>query len=141
MAPTAGAFAENKWKLWGSDDITGMPLRELVCPSGMYPFHGASHPKPKHRHEGGLPPARTSQGNDTSRKTLGDGEGQGGLACCSPWGRKKSDTTERLNKKAFYLHHLSGNFLRCNLPVLSSADSIKLHLPFIAFLSQRLHWR
>ena len=27
----------------------------------------------------------------------GDSEGQGGLACCSPWGRKESDTTERLN--------------------------------------------
>ena len=24
-------------------------------------------------------------------------EGQGGLACCSPWGPKESDTTERLN--------------------------------------------
>ena len=23
-----------------------------------------------------------------------DGEGQGGLACCSPWGRKELDTTE-----------------------------------------------
>ena len=32
-----------------------------------------------------------------SEKTLGDGEGQGSLACCSPWGRKESDTTERLN--------------------------------------------
>ena len=29
--------------------------------------------------------------------TLGVGDGQGGLACCSPWGRKKSDLTERLN--------------------------------------------
>ena len=27
----------------------------------------------------------------------GDGEGQGDLACCSPWGRKESDTTEQLN--------------------------------------------
>ena len=26
-------------------------------------------------------------------QTVGDGEGQGGLACCSPWGRKESDTT------------------------------------------------
>ena len=26
--------------------------------------------------------------------TLGDGDGQGGLACCSPWGHKESDTTE-----------------------------------------------
>ena len=31
--------------------------------------------------------------------TLGDGEGQGGLACCRPWGHKQSDTTERLNNK------------------------------------------
>ena len=27
----------------------------------------------------------------------GDGGGQGSLACCSPWGRKESDTTEQLN--------------------------------------------
>ena len=27
----------------------------------------------------------------------GVGDGQGDLVCCSPWGRKKSDTTERLN--------------------------------------------
>ena len=25
------------------------------------------------------------------------GDGLGGLACCSPWGRKELDTTERLN--------------------------------------------
>ena len=29
--------------------------------------------------------------------TLGVGNGQGGLACCNSWGRKESDTTERLN--------------------------------------------
>ena len=27
----------------------------------------------------------------------GVGDGQGGRACCSPWGRKESDTTEQLN--------------------------------------------
>ena len=26
-------------------------------------------------------------------QTLGDGEGQGGLVCCSPWGRKELDMT------------------------------------------------
>ena len=31
-------------------------------------------------------------------QALGDSEGQGSLACCSPWGRKGSDTTGRLNK-------------------------------------------
>ena len=29
----------------------------------------------------------------------GDGEGQGSLACCSPWSHKESDTTERWNNK------------------------------------------
>ena len=30
-------------------------------------------------------------------QALGVGDGQGGLACCSPRGRKESDTTEPLN--------------------------------------------
>ena len=30
-------------------------------------------------------------------QTLGDGEGQGNLACCSPQGRKGSDVTQQLN--------------------------------------------
>ena len=29
--------------------------------------------------------------------TPGVGDGQGSLACCSPWGCKESDTTEKLN--------------------------------------------
>ena len=28
---------------------------------------------------------------------LGVGDGLGGLACCGSWGRKESETTERLN--------------------------------------------
>ena len=32
-------------------------------------------------------------------QALGDSEGQGSLVCCSPWGLKESDMTERLNKK------------------------------------------
>ena len=34
-------------------------------------------------------------------QTLGDGEEQGSLACCSPWGLKESDMTEQMtnNKK------------------------------------------
>ena len=30
-------------------------------------------------------------------QSLGDSEGQGSLACCSSWGCKESDTTERVN--------------------------------------------
>ena len=36
-----------------------------------------------------------------SEQALGDGEGQGSLACCSPWGCKESDTTEQLNNHLF----------------------------------------
>ena len=32
-------------------------------------------------------------------QTLGESDRQGSLACCSPWGRKESDKTERLNNK------------------------------------------
>ena len=34
---------------------------------------------------------------DMSLVTLGVGDGQGGLACCSSWGYKEWDTTEQLN--------------------------------------------
>ena len=30
-------------------------------------------------------------------QALGVGDGQGGLACCSPWDHKESDMTEQLN--------------------------------------------
>ena len=30
-------------------------------------------------------------------QTHGDGEGQGSLVCCSPWGHEDSDMTQRLN--------------------------------------------
>ena len=30
-------------------------------------------------------------------QALGDGDGQGSLACGSPWGHKESDRTDRLN--------------------------------------------
>ena len=47
--------------------------------------------------------------------TPGVGDGQGGLACCSPWGHKESDMTERLNwtelncvfRKQWWLRNLS----------------------------------
>ena len=42
-----------------------------------------------------------------SEQTLGIGDGQVSLACCSPWGRKELDTTERLNwTEALYYENL-----------------------------------
>ena len=41
------------------------------------------------------------QGNERKLgQTLGDGEGQGSLACCSPWCHKESDTTGWLNNNS-----------------------------------------
>ena len=41
-------------------------------------------------------------------KAPGDGEGQGSLVCCSPWGCKELDMTERLtnNKITWTLHEI-----------------------------------
>ena len=36
------------------------------------------------------------------RQTSENGEGQGGLACCSPWGHRESDTTGQLNNNKYY---------------------------------------
>ena len=33
-------------------------------------------------------------------QALGVSDGQGTLACCSPWGRKESDMAERLNNSS-----------------------------------------
>ena len=42
----------------------------------------------------------------------GDGEGQGSLACCSPWGLKESDPTEQLNNSNIYCYsNLEKGFL------------------------------
>ena len=35
-------------------------------------------------------------------QALGNGEGWGNLECCSPWGCKESDMTERLQQQ--YMH-------------------------------------
>ena len=38
-------------------------------------------------------------------QTPGEGEGQGGLVCYSPWGIKESDKTRQLNNKNFKSHY------------------------------------
>ena len=45
-------------------------------------------------------------------KTPGVGDGQGSLACCSPWGRKESDTTDQLNDNKILLLYLCFKWFR-----------------------------
>ena len=49
-------------------------------------------------------------------QTLGDDEGQGRLACYSPWGRKKSDTTEQLKTATNGIGHPCLTPDRCLFP-------------------------
>ena len=39
-------------------------------------------------------------------QTSGGGEGQGGVVCCSPWGRKESDTSGWLNNHSNWINLL-----------------------------------
>ena len=55
---------------------------------------------------------------------LGVGDGEGGLACCSPWGCKESDTTEQLNRRKT---EKSTNKLRLN-NILSNHQWVKVGL-------------
>ena len=81
----------------------------------------------------------------------GAGDGQGSLACCSPWGHKELDTTEWLNwtdtfLKPSFLETLIIRFLPigvdmmwCELPVLPRMDFKFIlpcfHLPFSKIIS------
>ena len=76
-------------------------------------------------------------------QTPGDGEGQGSLACCSPWGRKGSDTTEQLNERTLKSQRPMPSGSRCT-------DAAKRCLPgqrfstgfyiFILFFEDFLMW-
>ena len=37
------------------------------------------------------------------KQALGVGDGQGSLTCCSAWGRKELDMTERLNNNHIFI--------------------------------------
>ena len=66
-------------------------------------------------------------------QTLGDGEGQGSLTCCSSWGHEESDTAEWLNwtglnwisyswQIRFEVGVSFALFLTCNLLVVAIAE-------------------
>ena len=57
--------------------------------------------------------------------------GQGGLACCSPWGRKESDMANRLNWQISELGKILLNFQSFKVKFLAngySQESIPVHL-------------
>ena len=81
--------------------------------------------------------------------TPGVGDGQGGLLCCSPWGRKESDKTERLNWTELNITSdgdCSHEIKRCLLlgrKVMTNLDSIfksrDITLPTSPFTQTHVH--
>ena len=57
-------------------------------------------------------------------QTLGDGEEQGSLVCCSPWASKDLDTTEQLNKKS-WMWHVGSSSLTRNQTQDTCIESVK----------------
>ena len=49
-------------------------------------------------------------------QTWGDSEGQGSLACCSPWGLKASDVTEQVDDNIY----VAVNFFQLTLAQIGS---------------------
>ena len=79
---------------WGQTMVEIMKIMETSFKRSC--AHTALHapdPAPGHRW-----PTSLLEAPGHSRASLGQsGDGQGSLACCSPWGHKESDTTEWLN--------------------------------------------
>ena len=66
---------------------------------------------------------------------LGDGEGQGNLVCCSPWGCKVSDMTEQLNNNNELLYTSQGSFDACTQYVIYSLGKVLTpHKPALGYL-------
>ena len=59
-------------------------------------------------------------------QTLGDGEGQGNLVCCSPRGLKGSDTTEPLNNNGSSAAWLLSGIFHPHLEILLNISSFFL---------------
>ena len=81
--PSPKLFYLPKWKFIGKDPDAGKDGGEKLKGMTEDEMVGWHHWLNGHEFE----------------QTLGAGEGQGSLVCCSPWVCKESDTTERLNNK------------------------------------------
>ena len=64
-------------------------------------------------------------------QALGNGEGKGSVGCCSPWGHKESDTTERLSNNSKRVETTSVCIINHNnhLPFITIYLSFPGHLP------------
>ena len=70
-------------------------------------------------------------------QTPGDGEGQGGLVCCSPWGRNRTTKTMEGCVSYKFRKIALGSLILIWLPRVSSG--VAKPFPFCCFTFQALH--
>ena len=66
-------------------------------------------------------------------QALGDGEGQGSLACCSLWGRKESGTTQGLSNNNLRYAYLSSVFGEMSVKVFGPVLNCVICVPLFIF--------
>ena len=74
----------------------------------------------------GRPPA-PQQRKEMAPYSAGAGDGQGGLACCGPWGHRELDTTEPLNLTELNRKGTVTRVLRCLFPSFSFQQLLVAH--------------
>ena len=70
---------------------------------------------------------------DMSLNKLENHDGQGSLVCCSPWGHKESDTTERLNNKSYLENLRVFDQMHTKLKSLQLLDELSSLMMFLIF--------
>ena len=74
-------------------------------------------------------------------QTLGDGEGQRGLVCCSPWGRKELDVSGWLNNFSLVRRFISISFTQTKNDDLETAHSYVKEIILLLYqFSKRWKW-
>ena len=73
--------------------------------------------------------------------TLGVGDGQGGLVCCSPWSLKESDMTERLNWTEVLKNSLFYLLVVMGLLCFVGSSLLSANRDYSMAGSQASHWR
>ena len=76
-------------------------------------------------------------------QALGDGDGQEGLACCSPWGRKESDMLEQLDwsELMFRMNGYQNVWLHVHFSSALISKHIQSYLKIIAGCNGLMTWR
>ena len=60
-------------------------------------------------------------------QALGVGDEQGGLACCSPWSHKESDTTKELHRTDICESFENFKFSSVSVSCSAMSDCLQLH--------------